>query len=56
MSNSETYCVKCRKFTPTQDVSYTKTKNNRTLMIGTCPICHKKKSYFVKKKSPDPVS
>ena len=48
MPISNYYCVKCRKNTPTKDIKYKQTVNNRTIMLGTCEICGIKKSFLVK--------
>lgn len=53
---SSSYCVKCRKDTPTNDMHYEnmsrKTKTgktvNQTLMKGSCVVCGTKKTKFVK--------
>ena len=50
------YCVRCKKETPTKDIQYEslsrKTKTgktvNQTLMRGICGVCGKKKTKFVK--------
>ncbi len=48
MQSSNFYCVKCRKVTPTENVNYRQTVNNRTIMVGNCPICGITKSLLVK--------
>lgn len=53
---SSSYCVKCRKDTPTNNTHYEnmsrKTKTgktvNQTLMKGSCAVCGTKKTKFVK--------
>ena len=44
------YCVRCRGKTPTQNVKYTQTKNGRHLLKGTCAVCGSKKSQFISAK------
>lgn len=43
----KSYCVRCRKQTPTQDPHVVKTANGRYRLVGTCPYCGTQKSQFV---------
>jgi hypothetical protein len=43
------YCVKCRKQTPTNNPSQITTKNGRVAMSGLCGHCGTKKVMFIKK-------
>ena len=43
----ETYCVKCRKKTATDNINEITTKSNRKAITGACNICHSKKYMFV---------
>src|SRR5271169_5924851 len=45
------YCVKCKKKTETTSITRVMSKNNRSMLKGTCTICGKKKSSFVSSKS-----
>ena len=46
----QSYCVKCRKTTPLQNAKAVKTKNNKYILKGTCPVCGGKKSTFISRK------
>ena len=46
----EIYCVKCKSKTPTLDLIESVTKNNRSILKGTCEICGSKKCTFIKSK------
>ena len=48
LSKDITYCVGCKRNTKTLNASIYKTKNNRTMIKGTCAICGRKKSTFIK--------
>ena len=41
------YCVKCRKKTPSRNVTVRRAKNGRMYQTGTCTVCGKGKSMFV---------
>lgn len=43
------YCVKCRKQTPTNNATQITTKNGRNAMSGTCAHCGTRKVMFMKK-------
>ena len=42
------YCVKCKKVSDTSNEQLTTTKNNRRMKRGTCVVCGKTKTQFVK--------
>ena len=42
------YCVKCKKVSDTSNESVIETKNNRRMKRGTCVVCGKTKTQFVK--------
>jgi hypothetical protein len=42
------YCVKCKNHTETKNVQTVTTKNGRSMLRGTCDICGKTKTQFVK--------
>ena len=42
------YCVKCKKVSDTSNEQLTTTKNNRRMKRGTCVVCGKTKTRFVK--------
>ena len=42
------YCVKCKKTTDTSNKLVIETKNNRRMKRGTCVVCGKTKTQFVK--------
>ena len=42
------YCVKCKKVSDTSNEELTTTKNNRRMKRGTCVVCGKTKTQFVK--------
>ena len=44
------YCLKCKKKTNTLNMISTTTKNGKSMVKGTCEVCNKKKSIFVKSK------
>ena len=44
------YCIGCKKCMPTLNPRKYLTKNKRMCMMGTCGICHKKKSTFLGNK------
>ena len=48
------YCLKCRIKTDTEDITKTRTKNNRNLIRGTCSNCGNKKSVFVSAQNHEP--
>ena len=43
------YCVKCKKETPTLNLIESITKNNKSILKGTCEICGSKKNRFINK-------
>jgi hypothetical protein len=45
------YCVKCRKKTPTKNVTEHKTKKGVKQLKGICEVCGSKKSSFLAKSS-----
>ena len=42
------YCVKCKKTTNSLNELVIETKNNRRMKRGTCVVCGKNKTQFVK--------
>ena len=42
-----TYCVKCRRKTPSRNVTVRRAKNGRMYQTRTCTVCGKGKSTFV---------
>ena len=42
-----TYCLSCKKDTRNINPKVIKTKNNRKMMLSSCPICNNKKSTFL---------
>ena len=42
------YCVKCRKHTDTINVAKFTAKNGRLMQRGTCSVCGKAKTGFIK--------
>ena len=42
------YCVKCKKATDTSNVQFTISKNGRNMKRGTCVICGRTKTQFIK--------
>ena len=48
------YCLKCKIKTDTNDITRTKTKNNRNLIRGNCSICGNNKSVFVSGEHHEP--
>jgi len=42
------YCVKCRRHTETNNIQMVTTKNGRLMRRGTCSVCGKTKTQFVK--------
>ena len=48
---SQMYCVKCRKKTPTKNVTEHKTKKGVKQLKGICEVCGSKKSSFLAKSS-----
>ena len=42
------YCIKCKKNTDTSNELVIETKNNRRMKRGTCVVCGKTKTQFVK--------
>ena len=41
------YCVKCRRKTPSRNVTVRRAKNGRMYQTGTCTVCGKGKSTFI---------
>ena len=46
----QSYCVKCKRHTSTNNVQVVKTKNAKHLAKGICSVCGSKKSRFVSAK------
>ena len=44
----KSYCLKCRKDTENINPKFSKTSNNRTMLLSKCAICGSKKSRFIK--------
>ena len=44
------YCVKCKAKTSTNDVNVVKTSNGKYQAKGTCARCHNKKATFISAK------
>lgn len=44
------YCLKCKKQTDTNNTQISCTKNGKPRLTGTCAICNKPKSCFIKKE------
>ena len=44
----KSYCLKCRKGTENINPKFSKTSNNRTMILSKCAICGSKKSRFTK--------
>ena len=42
------YCVKCKKATDTSNEQFTVSKNGRNMKRGTCVICGRTKTQFIK--------
>ena len=42
------YCVKCKKRTETSNERFTTSKNGKRMKQGTCVVCGKTKTQFVK--------
>ena len=42
------YCVKCKRHTETNNLHYFVAKNRRLMLKGTCAVCGKTKTQFVK--------
>ena len=42
------YCVKCKKATDTSNVKFAVSKNGRNMKRGTCVICGRTKTQFIK--------
>ena len=42
------YCVKCKKVTDTSNVQFTVSRNGRNMKRGTCVICGKTKTQFIR--------
>ena len=42
------YCVKCKKHTETNNLRHFVAKNGRVMLKGTCAVCGKTKTQFVK--------
>lgn len=43
----DSYCVKCKRSTPTNNAQVVKTKNGKNMQKGTCGICRSRKSRFI---------
>ena len=41
------YCVKCKRKTKTDKITYIRSKNNKPLMKGQCLTCKKTKTQFI---------
>ena len=48
MNSQDMYCVKCKRQTPSTNVEFSTTSNNRRMMKGICGVCGSKKTLFVK--------
>ena len=46
--------MRCKTKTYTSDITKTRTKNNSTLIRGTCSICGNEKSVFVSAQTQEP--
>ena len=46
----ERYCVSCKKYTANKNLSVTKNKQNKLMLLLNCAICGKKKLTFIKNK------
>ena len=46
----ETYCVSCKKYTVSKNLSVRKSKQNRLKLLSNCAICGKKKLTIIKNK------
>ena len=44
------YCVNCKKYTESENLNVTKTKQNRLMLLSNCAVCGEKKSTFMKNK------
>ena len=44
------YCLKCKKNTESINPRFTKTSNNKTMLLPKCAVCGSKKSRFIKKQ------
>jgi RNase P subunit RPR2 len=44
------YCVKCKRQVTPKNCSMKQSKNNRHMITGSCPTCHKKVNRFVSGK------
>ena len=44
----KSYCLKCRKDTENINPKFSKTSNNRIMVLSKCAICGSKKSRIVK--------
>ena len=44
----KSYCLKCRKDTGNINAKFSKTSNNRTMILSKCAICSSEKSRFIK--------
>ena len=45
------YCVKCKRHTETNNLHHFVAKNGRVMLKGTCAVCGKTKTQFVKSGS-----
>lgn len=45
----EIYCVKCRKKTPTEDITEKKSARGTPMIQGICTVCGTKKTQFIGK-------
>ena len=51
--DSQIYCLKCRAFTPNEDLhveTITTKGQQRTMQKAKCSLCGKKKNRFIKKR------
>ena len=44
---TETYCLKCRKYTKTINPQVSSTSNVKIMILSRCEICNSKKSKFI---------
>ena len=47
----DSYCVKCKTRTPTNDANVVQTSNGKYCAKGTCSRCHSRKSTFISAKA-----
>jgi len=52
---SESWCLKCKSKTNTNNEEIKSTKNNRLMKSGICEVCGTKKNQFIKGESKEKV-